>query len=1046
MKRFFTLFTLILSLFLFVSPSYAFKKETFINFVFPIREILPTDGLPFSTLDLPIAITEEATKAATPITWLLDYKVLNSPLSLSYFQKLAKETNHEIGALLEVDRSLLGKLSFSAEYSQTMNYLNSYTPRDRIKLINTYMELFFKSFGFYPKSVGGTYLDSFSLEYLQKKYSVTAATYGITPLDSVPPSLITPFTHFPYFPHQNNALVPSQNRSEKISIGLTYWNPRQAEKRLTDHLIDLSTSPLSEFGQVTVGIDNRSNFAPFLSQFRQYLQFLTTANQSYNFRPLKLGEFGTWFNQRYLATSPAYYLKSVSPFDTDLYYVNPFYQIRLTQTNGQSKITQLTIFNNIEAEDYRQVRNFLPQLSLTNYPLISGNPLDIDFNLKTAQIGVEKGLWHLDLSDQEQFINLESQGITTNIDFILPPHPAISKKIDSSQTTFSFNSNWAPYFHSRLSFLFDLAKFIALVLIVLYFLGLTPKRVATIAKGNIAVTLTILFGSLVWMLTMWQSGQLNSFGLTLFGAHSHDALVHFSLIESFAREPLSLANPNLYSHQLQNYHFLYDYFLGLLTWATSISSLDLYFRFVPAVISILVGLFSAILLRRLKFTTSAISVSLLAVYLMGSLGFIPSLISGHGPFGGESTFWMTQSVTTLVNPPFALSLTILLGFLILFDRWINALTLRRTAVLSLLAGLLIQIKAYASILLLISLGLLFLLSLLRSPKRTRSLSVILFSSVALTLLFFLPTYNAGSSLFIFSPLWFIKALFAAEDRLFIPYFASAWQNYLLSGNYLKLIFLQSIGLFLYLVGNLGLRLLALPRLASLIKEKDTAKIIFFITIVGLIVPLIFIQSGNSWNSIQFSYYSLFFLNLLIGPVIISLLSRCRNLLQLSLLTAAFIIFALSTTVGSLRNYTSFSPSTFIPYPQLRQLDILRRSAPGLVLSPSYQQQRAKPLVTPKPLFAFDSTSYVTALTGQPVYFADNVNLEISNYDYQEQQTLNQRFFLTDSQIFAKNFLKDTPLNYILIDPFSVPKFDLGQLGFSPIFDAGPYKLYSRNKP
>jgi hypothetical protein len=543
---------------------------------------------------------------------------------------------------------------------------------------------------------------------------------------------------------------------------------------------------------------------------------------------------------------------------------------------------------------------------------------------------------------------------------------------------------------------------------------------------------------------MWQSGQLTVFGLGIWGAHSHDALVHLALIESFSKNLFSFKNPNLLNVNLQNYHFFYDYFLAVLHVITQIPSILLFFVFVPTLTSVLIGIFSIILLKRLNFTSAAIAVSLLTIYLAGSLGFIPSLLMGQSFFGGESLFWMTQSVTTLVNPPFAFSLVILLGFLILLDKWFERLNWQRFLILSLLAGVLIQTKAYASALLLTSLSIVTFKAFVTRNKSLKALLILLVISVLFTLVFFLPTYHQGGSLFVISPFWFIHSLFAAQDRLDLNRFANAWQAYLVNGNYPKLLLLHVVGLFIFFIGNLGIRIFSFPKLISSFKDKLVLQLIAWITLIGLVLPLIVVQTGNSWNSIQFSYYSLFFLGLLTGPVVVALLSRCRNLFQLVVCIGLLLLFSIPTTIGSLQNYTSSIPSTYVPYPELRLLERLSHED-GLVLVPFYQQAKSRPLTPPKPLFAFDSTSYITALSGLPTYFADDVNLSIMNYDYSQQKTDVQRFYQTTDQSFAYDFLTKNPIKYIYVDPFSVPKVDLETLGFKLFFDDGQYKLYTKAK-
>ncbi len=1049
MKSIFAIFISTIAFSLSIPVASAFEKSTFVNYVFPIHEIVQEKNNLNITLDLPKAIYSQATASATPITWLLDYQVLSSTDSKKYFKDLTKDQTQEIGALLEISRALASQVGLRSRHSEVEGNLNSYYPLERKKLIDAYMEKFFEGFGFYPKVVGANYLDSFSLEYLSDKYSVNTAVYNI-PSPQSNNIVQGVFKNFPYFPSRTNSLAPSQSTKSRLPVVLVAFNPGNAfgDSFISDpnifekYLHDLSSQEFNQFSQVTVGTSNQIPDNSFLANFKVYQQ-VTQKESDINVIQNRLSEFGEWFAQRYSQNNPAFFIKSTMNNKTSAIYFNPFYQIKVDQTDGQSVLSHLTIFNNIEAEDYRQNQNFRQTMELSTYPLVNNlNQVKLDLDLQNAQVSSQSDLWKVNLTTDEGFVALGVHEIGSSTHLDVPTHPSYSL----NETTIKFNSNWSPYHYNKSEHLTNFIKFFALVLFVLYLLKLPPQRLLKLISDNFGVSVLIIFGALAWTLTTWQSGKLTLSGLGIWGAHSHDAFFHLSLIESFSKHPFSFSNPNLYGTTLQNYHFFYDYLLGILHKITSIPAMTLYFRFVPFITALAIGALSASLLRRLKFSTPALAISLLSIYFTGSLGFIFSFLQGHSFFDGESLFWMTQSVTTLVNPPFAFSLAVLLGILLLLDHWQNRLTIVRIIILSLLVGSLIQIKAYASVLIVTSLGLTTIISFIKKRNKYFKFSgIILFGGLVFTLAFFLPGYRSGNSLFIFSPLWFIRSIFAAQDRLDLNYVATVWNNSLAANNYLKLALIHLFGVFIFLVGNLGIRLLALPQLFELRKHKSiSAKLIVLIICIGLLIPLFFIQSGNSWNSIQFSYYSLFFLNLLIGPVLIALFSRSRNLFQLLALIFVIALCSLPTTIGSLKNYSSPNPSTYIPYPELRQLEILKRQPEGLTLIPAYNEASARQLFHPKPLFAFDSTSYVGSLAAKPTYFADDINLDIMGYSYQHQKTEVQRFYATSDQDFREGFLNKNKFSYIYIDPLTNTQLDSTELDLRLLFDAGGYKLYTKN--
>ena len=51
----------------------------------------------------------------------------------------------------------------------------AYTPEEREKLVDVYMEKFKSIFGEYPKSVGCWFIDAHSLAYMYDKYNIVAS-------------------------------------------------------------------------------------------------------------------------------------------------------------------------------------------------------------------------------------------------------------------------------------------------------------------------------------------------------------------------------------------------------------------------------------------------------------------------------------------------------------------------------------------------------------------------------------------------------------------------------------------------------------------------------------------------------------------------------------------------------------------------------------------------------------------------------------------------------------------------------------------------------
>ena len=162
---------------------------------------------------------------------------------------------------------------------------------------------------------------------------------------------------------------------------------------------------------------------------------------------------------------------------------------------------------------------------------------------------------------------------------------------------------------------------------------------------------------------------------------------------------LSLINPQLNGELLKIYYFCFVWLTALAGRLTGFSLLGLYFRFVPLLIVIFLIYFLVRLLNIRRCTKFEAARSRALVFLSGSAGFIAHLILARGLFGGESIFWANQSVSLLLNPPFALSILGLVIFLVFLEEHSHRLSVRELLFLSILGGVLVQIKIYAFLLL-----------------------------------------------------------------------------------------------------------------------------------------------------------------------------------------------------------------------------------------------------------------------------------------------------------------------------------------------------------
>lgn len=494
----------------------------------------------------------------------------------------------------------------------------------------------------------------------------------------------------------------------------------------------------------------------------------------------------------------------------------------------------------------------------------------------------------------------------------------------------------------------------------------------------------ILAGSLVWSLTMIKSGLIYKYGMGFWGANGHDGVWHISLIESLSRGSLEM--PIFAGEVVKNYHIGFDLLLAGIHVLTRIPTVNLYFQVIPPILAVLVGFLT------FKLTKSLWSVFF--VYFGGNWAWVLGK--------GESTFWAHQSISTLINPPFALSLVALLIGLILLQQ-------KRYWLAGLAFAVLPFIKVYGGILVFAGLA----IASLQDKKMLKTLAL----ALSIYLIFNFQLLTSNFRVLVWQPGWYLETMMGFSDRLNWPRFASAMVNYRLAGNWFKGIPAYLVALVIFFVGNLGTRIIFIKRRTDLFSQA----VIF----AGLAAPMLFLQTGTSWNSIQFFYYSLFFSGILAGQYLSKL--KIKNWL----LIITLVVLTLPTTWITLKDiYLPSRPPAKISIQEIQALQFLQGQPAGIVLvPPAIPDPYAPP---PRPLYLYESTSYVSAFSGHPVYFEDQGSLTITGYNWQDREQQVKDFLTKNTDIKA--------ISYLYIPNL---KFDASGMGFKNIFTNSEVTIWSR---
>ena len=544
------------------------------------------------------------------------------------------------------------------------------------------------------------------------------------------------------------------------------------------------------------------------------------------------------------------------------------------------------------------------------------------------------------------------------------------------------------------------------------------KKLLQAYSINKAMLFLIFMGSILWSLTMVKSGLVYSYGMGFWGPNGHDGIWHIALSESLAKSSWQM--PVFSGESIKNYHIGFDLILAFLHKITFIPVVNLYFQILPPIFAVLIGFFCYLFVYEWKKSKVQAFWSTFFVYFGGSLGFIVTYIRDK-QIGGESIFWAQQGISTLINPPFALSLlTMFLGLLIL-QKGVSFKDKRLLILTTFIFGILIQIKVYAGILVICGLFAAGMQELVRHRKV--SLIKVAVGALILSILLFSPMSGEIGQNIVFKPFWFLEGMMSTPDRLNWPKFAEAMANYKLGGVLLKLIASYSLAFLIFIVGNFGTRLISLFWFIrngfKIINYQYIDVLVVVIIVAGIIASTFFIQSGTPWNTIQFMYYSLVFSGILAGIWLGQYLEKMeKSKLNTTLLHSAVVLvvlFTIPTTVGSLWfNYLPERPPAKISREELEALYFLRDQHEGVILTQPFDRSKALAAIDdpPRPLYLYESGAYVSAFSKKPVYLEDEVNLEITGYEWRSRRRSSEEFF--SGKLSDEAFLKSNSIVYIYL--------------------------------
>ncbi len=231
-------------------------------------------------------------------TWLVQNDVIEDKELVDYIKQF--NYKQELGIFLEISNKLARKARVYYPinrpwYSPEAVFLSGYNRTDRLKLIDKTMKDFKNTFGYLPKSVGAWWIDSYSLNYLEKKYGITTAMIVADQKTTDDYGVWGQWWGYPYYPSINNILTPGNSKTliiqwalrdpelaysgsgpatSNYSLQANDYKSLGLDIKYFEKLANIYFDNRNKLGQITVGLETGMESVGFENEYNKQLEWI----------------------------------------------------------------------------------------------------------------------------------------------------------------------------------------------------------------------------------------------------------------------------------------------------------------------------------------------------------------------------------------------------------------------------------------------------------------------------------------------------------------------------------------------------------------------------------------------------------------------------------------------------------------------------------------------------------------------------------------------------------------------------------------------------
>ena len=341
-------------------------------------------------------------------TFLLQYDVLMD----ARYQKLLKglpAEMFEIGGWWEIPQPLVENSGdkwrgrYPWDWHADVGFATGYSPKEREKLVDTYMTDFKTIFGTYPESIGSWFIDAHTLQYMYERYGIVASCNCKDQIGTDGYTLWGGYWNQGYYPSKKNAYMPAQNARNQIPVPIFRMlgsDPiHQYDKGIGgNHQRVVSLEPVYKagggnadwcqwyfdafvdgaamgYGYVQAGQENSFTWKRMSPGFEIQMPMIARLLKEGKVTAKTLSETGKWFKDKYKVTPPTSVtvLKDHSEKNQKTVWFNSrFYRANLLWDKGTMRFRDIHLFDENFASDYLTKRGTSSQCFYYTLPFIDG--------------------------------------------------------------------------------------------------------------------------------------------------------------------------------------------------------------------------------------------------------------------------------------------------------------------------------------------------------------------------------------------------------------------------------------------------------------------------------------------------------------------------------------------------------------------------------------------------------------------------------------------------------------------------------------------------